>query len=340
MILQSEINTGFNYDQDYYKIISETMRNRGFKYVKGFNELKEEFNPSDDCDRGGLYFVDLDHIFRWLNLYKNGFIWKVRIPADAKVYQSQRHRKFKTNCMIISDPVSISEFLNKHVDSIMKLNQCADTLKYIDQTMIPVNICQEFCVRAVEQNSLVLKYVKDQTREMCIRAVEQNADMLEFVRDQTTDICIRAVRQHGLSLRYVKNQTSDICSEAIKQNCLALAYVRKQTPTLCIQAVKQNGLALKYVKNQTHEICIEAVKQNGLSLQYVIYQTHYICIQAVKQNGCSLQYVKYQTHEICMEAVKQNGLALDFVVNRGNTVYAKICEEAIEQNPLASLLVK
>jgi hypothetical protein len=269
------------------KILHDDLIHNGFQYQEGLNILIDEFNPSDNCSKGGLYFCKFEDFPFYLNYGDK--IAKVTLPDDARVYVEQN--KFKADQIILSDIRNISELKEWNDD--------------------------EFCMNIISKEKYcAMRYVKNQTPELCLAAVQQNGLALQHVKNQTPKLCMVAVQKNGWSLRYVQNQTPEICLVAVQQNGLTLKYVTIQTPELCLAAVREYGYALQHVKNQTPELCLAAVQQSGYALQYVQNQTPEICIAAVQQNGLALAYVETQTPEICIAAVQQNGYALQFVENQ------------------------
>jgi hypothetical protein len=49
----------------FYKILREDLTHHGFKYQLGLNIDTVPFNPTGECRPGGLYYTDIDHIFRY-----------------------------------------------------------------------------------------------------------------------------------------------------------------------------------------------------------------------------------------------------------------------------------
>jgi phage regulator Rha-like protein len=235
----------------FYKFLNNDYKHHNFTYNLGLNVDNEQFNPIGECQKGGLYFCELDKC----HLYYSGFgnyLARIDVPDNAKVYIETD--KFKADRLIVS---TITHFDNVPIEFWIKLLKYDGfALQFIKEQT------EEICKMAVQQNSNALNYVKKQTEEICKMAVQQNSNALNYVKKQTEEICKLAVQQYGLALVYVKNQTKEICKLAVQQNGLALDYVKNQTEEICKLAVQQNGLALDYVKNQTEEICKLAVQQN------------------------------------------------------------------------------
>jgi len=217
----------------YVKILNQRMNHHGFQYKEGLNVDTVPFNPSGDCEPGGLYYSTAEHICKF-SAYGCS-IADVIVPEDSQVYQNGT--KFKADKIILSNIRSMEMYI--------------DSLPYEKQ------------LNAVKQTGRLLQFVSIQTSEICLEAVKQNGIALSYVKEQTDEICMVAVKQNGMALLYVNNQTPEICLEAVRQNGISLLNVKEQTVEICMEAVRQNGCALEFVKEQTPELCMETVKQNG-----------------------------------------------------------------------------
>ena len=197
-------------DVTFYKLTNATEIHYEFKYNDGLNIDSVQFNPSNECSPGGLYFTEESKLSMWFNV-ANTYIRKVIIPNDAKVYIEEN--KFKADKIFLESKIKLKDFY-KWNDSL-------------------------FCIRQVKQNGYALQFVKEQTPEICLATVKQNVSALQFVKEQTPEICLAAVRQNKYALQFVKEQTPEICMEAVKQDGIALQFVKEQTPEICLAAVKK-----------------------------------------------------------------------------------------------------
>ena len=241
-----EFNQKIN--QLLFRITNFTETHRIIQYRSGLNVDTIPFNPTKECQQGGLYFFDQSQINNYKQyVHPDDAYWirQVEIPDDARVYVE--FGKYKADKFILRSRLPIG---NYQPDKLC--NMYAQYIESIKQ------------VYGTDSN----KFNKECT----------------FFLDYPTLPSIK-ISYDPCFLEYVKEQTDEVCLKVVKQNSWALLYVKKQTEAICIEAVKQNGLVLQYVNEQTKAICIEAVKQNGLVLQYVNEQTEAICIEAVKQNG-------------------------------------------------------
>lgn len=218
-------------NKTFVKLTKKDEIHNDFKFKTGLNIDIIPFESSDYCSPGGLYFTDIDYLYKWIYYNDVPMEWLryVSIPEDAKVCVEDF--KYKSDKFILSERQEI-------------------TLKHITTGDAMI---------AIQLNRMALKYVKEQTPELCMKAINLNSMTLQFVKEQTPELCMCAVENDGLSLQHVKEQTPEICMHAVENNGLALQYVKEQTPEICICAVKKNGNALEFVKEQTPEICMSAV---------------------------------------------------------------------------------
>ena len=219
---------------DLVKLTNKEEIHYGFKFKNGLNVDKENFNPSGECSKGGIYFTTMTNFHKWIIYSKKLMYWyrKVSIPNNARVYIEDD--KFKVNKIVLGKR------------------------KYIWND-------KNICLAIVKKNGRLLRYVDEQTHEICLAAVQQDGRALPYVMEQTPKICREAVKQNGYALQYVIKQTPKICLEAVKQNGLALRYVRKQTPELYLAATAQCGCELTYISKQGPE-CIIIPKKYKLIL--------------------------------------------------------------------------
>ena len=52
----------------------------------------------------------------------------------------------------------------------------------------------------------------------CVKAVNTNSIALQYVTRQFPELCLAAVKNNGIALKYVQYQSHMLCMEAIKQN--------------------------------------------------------------------------------------------------------------------------
>jgi hypothetical protein len=144
----------------------------------------------------------------------------------------------------------------------------------------------EFCLVAVKQNGLAIKFIQNQTPEVCEAAVNQNPLALQFIENQTDELCMMAVKKNGLSLQFVEIMKAEIAYTAVKQNYDAMKYAYIFRPAFIGSIIPIFGMALEFVPKQYQkkQMCLEAVKNNGMALEFVHQKTPEIIAEALKSN--------------------------------------------------------
>jgi len=102
---------------------------------------------------------------------------------------------------------------------------------------------ESLCLRAIEINPYVLKYIKYQfqTETVITAALTKNGLALEYVFDKNEKYCLIAVEQNGNALQFIVNQTPKICKVALKSNPDSIRYTIKQTNKLCLYAINNSS---------------------------------------------------------------------------------------------------
>jgi hypothetical protein len=83
----------------FNKIIPKGFRKYGFRYKYGLNIDTVEFNPSETCSAGGIYFTDEGRIDKFNNYGE--VIVDVTVPDDARVYIEDD--KFKADKIVLKN---------------------------------------------------------------------------------------------------------------------------------------------------------------------------------------------------------------------------------------------
>jgi len=101
----------------FWKITNDQENHNGMQYHDGLNEDILEFNPSGDCDPGGIYFASKD-ILEFLDY--GPWIREVTLPENEEVYENPGTPvKYKAHRVILgerkkwSDPDVFKEILKE-----------------------------------------------------------------------------------------------------------------------------------------------------------------------------------------------------------------------------------
>jgi hypothetical protein len=95
-------------NQKCYKLTNELENHNGFQYKTGLNIDINEFNPSGECNKGGLYFFRADQLvyYKSFTTYIK-WIREVTFPEDAKIYVE--FNGFKADKFILGEREEFSE---------------------------------------------------------------------------------------------------------------------------------------------------------------------------------------------------------------------------------------
>ena len=159
---------------NFYKILNESENHNGLQYKTGLNIDSKPFNPSGDCEPGGIYFARED-IFAFLHY--GPWIRKVTLPKDAKIYENPGEpKKWKADKVILGERRKIDlevikelveEGANIHADNDFVLRWVAkkghlDIVKYLVENGADIHVKNNYALRwAIENGHIdVVKYLK------------------------------------------------------------------------------------------------------------------------------------------------------------------------------------
>ena len=242
-------------NKTYYKVMSNTLRHRGFQYsFDDLNILKGVFDPNPLNLSNGLYFCDLNDVYRWFHLHPQGIVCEITLPEEAIVYKQDR--KYKTDRMYIKNPMDFEDFVVKHKlsKSVLKNNK----LKYFSNH-------DKVIVDAINKNISIIYLDKS----------EPNYESYIML----------ALEKRGINLQHIKNPSHDMIMSAVKQNGKSIKYVKPNDLTydMIMCAVKQNGNALKNLNHMKIAQCKEYLSSE--------FSIEAIYVAAVKQNKKAVQYI-------------------------------------------------
>lgn len=199
----------------------------------GLNTDPEKHFDKRDCING-LFFSDLYETIS--NIKPDSKLAFISIPRDTLF--ADCHNKTKVDKMIVDRIIDIK-----------------DWDRWNDE---------QFCLKALQKNPEVFKFIKTPSEIVCFQAVIQDGDLLKYIDNPSEIVSLEAVKRSPYSLQYVENQNENICFEAVKRNGYALQYVKNQTDRVCLEAVRQNKDAFRFVKSASGAVITEANYQNEL----------------------------------------------------------------------------
>jgi hypothetical protein len=86
-----------------YKILSSTEKHHGLQYSTGLNIDPIPFNdnPEASCCPGGIYFAEVQQIFKFLDY--GPYIREVTLPDNAKVVKDPQGDKYRASQVILGN---------------------------------------------------------------------------------------------------------------------------------------------------------------------------------------------------------------------------------------------
>lgn len=285
--MQQNVYSGIEFNNSaknkhFVKLTNKKEQHNGFTFVDGLNIDFNEFNPTNEWGPGGIYFITVDFIPKFIK-YKGASVNQIMyyyrmviIPNDAIVYVFDD--KFKTDKIILEERVCL--WANNII-----------------------------CNNIIEINPSLLKYVIDPTQNMCNRVTNMDITTIIYVPKnyQTEKMCLKAIEYDPNLLKGIVNQTQNICNRAISIDITTVIYVRKkyQTEKICLKAVIYDPWLLEIIVNQTQNICNLATKNNINVIRYVQkkYQTNEMKLQAVTYDPWLLRYINKPSDKIYEQAI-------------------------------------
>ena len=257
-LLNDKLLTGLQFNKkfnnNFFKVIGNNRNN--FQYSIGINIDNIEFNPTSECEKGGLYFVIKEEIIKYYFDYGNK-IAKIIIMDDSLVYIETS--KFKTNKFIIIEIFNLCEFLNNFCDmnEIMhyyyKFKKVEDFSKLYIYNQLPY----------YNYNQILIEYIKN-LDDNIIYGYEYNDD----------DIIVnRIFNLFRVNVEQELKIIDTIFNINILSQLLLLMSRHINNFPLFVQKLllNKNGLLIQYIKNQNERLQIIAYKQNKDCLQFILY---------------------------------------------------------------------
>jgi len=106
-----------------YKLLNRNLKHNGYKYepnaLNDLTKLGEQFDPDPNCNPGGLYFCAESDMLKWISV-ETCLIALIEIPQDAQV--SVGDKKFKTDKLILGQPITFDEFYSDDYLRTMSIN--------------------------------------------------------------------------------------------------------------------------------------------------------------------------------------------------------------------------
>ncbi|ANB50965.1 hypothetical protein [Powai lake megavirus] len=128
----------------YCKVLSSNFNQKGYQYNEGLNVLDKPFESTGSCVPGGLYFTNIENIFKFINY--GIYLVKVTVPVDAQIVKDPDNDKWRADKIIISDKKDLRQI---------------DTIKYLVDNGANIKRDYHFVIDFAINNGLhdILEYI-------------------------------------------------------------------------------------------------------------------------------------------------------------------------------------
>lgn len=192
---------------------------------------------------------------------------------------------------------------------------------------------KELCLKAIDINPVVIKYIREPTPEMYEKAMERRPVLIKDIPKEflTTNIIKKVVSELGYLIQYIDDPTDEIY--AAVEPTYGLPYLPDEfkTEEKCLEYLtsKINSYITDdftivlldpsvFIKNvperfYCNEFFLEVAKRGNLDRIPLKYRTEEIIYAALSVDSDNLSYIDDQNEEMCWFAIKRNPLSIKFV---------------------------
>lgn len=353
---QPELITGLQLrllGHKYCKVLNPEWNHYGYRWHVGENVDPLPWNPSGECQLGGLYFTTSDKVHKHAyDPFDENWIGEVTVDDDEPVWQEEG--KWKAHRVTLSNVVKVDTLPDEEYYRFIRdcyseyvIFNSSDTsdqvwYKLMDEYPSAMSYVRpnewRVCFDYVGLTKRPEEYdLQDFDDKQCIRrAIRHNPWIIKFLPRIDSELAFTAVNKIGRTIKYVapELQTEELCSLAVMEDG-ALRYVKNQTEKICMESIRHHVMSFRLVRNKTRAIILQALDDNPAMLRYVDEedQTEDICTQAIEDTPRTFVYVKRKTPFLCELAVQRLPLNLEHVPESMQT--EKMCREAVQSTKLA-----
>lgn len=165
---------------------------------------------------------------------------------------------------------------------------------------------EEMMLLAVQQDGLLLQYIKEPTAVVCEAALRQNPKAIRFVKEPDEAMMLAAVRQSWLLLEYIKQPSPAVRRAALEQAGWAIRLLPDATEEEKQMAVRRHPDAIQYIKEPSVEVQLIAVKGDYVTLRDIACADRKVELLAVAKDAAAFLFIKQKTKEKCLDLLRVN----------------------------------
>ena len=210
---------------NYYKITNENELHHGMQYQDGLNTDVLPFNPTGDCEPGGIYFASTD-IFSFLDY--GPWIRKVIVPEGETIYENSGYpKKYKTHSVFLEprrkiDLDVIKELIDEGANIHSKNNYALqwaserghlDVVKFLIEKGANIHVDNNFSLRSASCHGHldVVKFLVEKGANIhayndCALsfAIQSNhLEIVKFLKEKST--IFSKLKHYLLKIKYIFN---------------------------------------------------------------------------------------------------------------------------------------
>ncbi len=226
-------------NERYFKLTNKDEKHFGMQYATGLNVDVLSFNPSGECNSGGLYFFSESQLINYKMFINFDPHWIREVTFedldDEPIYVEKN--KYKTHRFILGEKHRINtrgDMLTyvRFDDNYIANKTIKNATTHCHLGYIPKKyLTQELCLSMIAHSRYTFVFVPDEfkTYDMCKFVMEDCPHLFVHVPDRfkTYDMCMFVVKKFGYALKYVpaEHRTQELCTAAVIHNKDALEYV-------------------------------------------------------------------------------------------------------------------
>ena len=296
---------------NYYKILNEKETHHGLKYHDGLNVDPLPFNPSGDCESGGIYFSREDIL---AFLYYGPWIRQITLPEGEPIYKNPGSpKKWKAKRVILGPrrkiDLQVIEELVKEGANIHADNECAlrwateydhlDVVKFLVEKGANIHAEDDSALRwAANHGHLdVVKFLVEKganihvKNECALRWAAENGylGVVRYLIRKSADISTEDDTLE-LAMLDVNNNVGKFLVEQLKKS------QRKEEVKMFDYKTRRKELNKNYTVRELRQMCVHSYGISGVS--------------KLRKNQIIDKILEYKAHKLGITEIDFRGISI------------------------------
>jgi hypothetical protein len=259
----------------YYKILNKDEKHLGLQYKTGLNIDPIPFNPSGDCEEGGIYFARED-ILAFLSY--GPWLREISLPPDARVYENpDLPKKWKADKVVLGEREEID----------------AEVIERLINEEANIHVCNDEALRWASKNGHY---------EIVKLLIEYGAD-IHIYKDEVLTLAsengyynvVKLLIEHGANVNATKDNRSLIYASGNGHYEIVKLLIKHGSD---IRAL--NDYALRWASNNGHYNVVKLLIEHGANvhannneaLRWASGNDHYEIVKLLIEYGADIRAMK------------------------------------------------